>query len=293
MASFAEVREAMSLPLICAPMSGVSGPDLVSAACLAGIAGSFPTRNCRSLEQLDQWLVDIQRRRTAARDAGAKVGPLSTNLIIRGNDRLLEDTEATIRHNVDFVITSVGSPKDVVGPLNDAGICVLADVASMRHAELALQAGVGGLVLLSAGAGGHTGWANGFAFVRAIRAFYSGPVILAGGISDGAALWAAEVLGCDLAYMGTKFIATSESLASTEWRQALIEGSLDQIELGMAPNGVAASVIRGGPGSAGHTISGVSRVSTVAELVDETQAQYQAARAATLEALQLKAAVSA
>jgi len=129
--------------------------------------------------------------------------------------------------------------------------------------------------------------------VRAIRAFYSGPVIMAGGISDGAALWAAEVLGCDLAYMGTKFIATSESLAGPEWRQALIDGSLDQIELGMAPNGVAASTIRGGGGSAGHTISGVSRILTVSELVEETREQYAAARAATLAALQLGAATSA
>ena len=281
MASFAEIRQSMTLPLICAPMSGVSGPDLTAAACLAGIAGSFPTRNCRTPEQLEQWLTDIQARRRRARDEGTAVGPLSTNLIIRGNDRIMDDMHATIRHGVDFVITSVGSPKDVAGPLRDAGICVLADVASIRHAELALEAGCEGLVLLSAGAGGHTGWANGFAFARAVRAFFDGPMILAGGISDGAALWAAEVLGYDMSYMGTKFIATEESLASPEWKDALIGGSLDQIELGMAPNGVAASVIKGGPGSAGHTISGVTRVCTVAELVDEVRDEYNAAKAAT------------
>src|SRR5512139_2075690 len=164
-------------------MSGVSGPELVIASCLAGVVGSFPTRNCCSLEELDQWLISIQSARSAAKDAGRVVGPLSANLIIRGNQRIAEDTRALIRHKVDFVITSVGSPKDVVGPLHDAGIAVIADVASMHHTHRSLEAGVDGLVLLTAGAGGHTGWANGFAFVRAVRAEYSGPLVMAGGIS--------------------------------------------------------------------------------------------------------------
>lgn len=274
------------MPLIAAPMSGVSGPDLVVAACLAGIAGSFPTGNCKSIEELDSWLTGIQDQRARARDAGKPAGSLSVNIIIRGNKRIPEDIAAIIRHKVDFVITSVGSPKDICGPLNDAGICVLADVASMHHAERALEAGAGGLVLLSAGAGGHTGWANGFAFARGVRRTYDGPLVLAGGVSDGVALWAAEVLGYDMAYMGTRFIPTTESMASPEWKQTLVDIEFDEIEVGIAPNGVAASMIRGGRGSAGHTVSSVTRIMSAAEVVAETAAEYAAAKAATLARLQ-------
>lgn len=286
MATFFEVQHSLSLPLIAAPMSGVSGPDLVTAACLSGIAGSFPTGNCKSIEQLDSWLTGMQEARAMARDAGRPAGSLAVNIIIRGNKRIPEDIAAIIRHEVDFVITSVGSPKDICGPLNDAGICVLADVASMRHAELALEAGAGGLVLLSAGAGGHTGWANGFAFARAVRRMYDGPLVLAGGVSDGVALWAAEVLGYDMAYMGTRFIATTESMASAEWKQTLVDIEFDEIEVGMAPNGVAASMIKGGRGSAGHTVSSVRRIASVADVVSDTAAEYANARAETMARLQ-------
>ena len=285
MAIVPDFSSKLVLPLIAAPMSGVSTAELVTESCLAGIVGSFPTRNCRTVEELDAWLSSIQEARRRAEADGRPSGLLSANLVIRGNNRLSEDIEAIIRHGVDFVITSVGSPKDFVAPLHDAGIAVLADVASMHHAHRALEAGVDGLVLLSAGAGGHTGWANGFAFTRAVRAEYSGPVVLAGGISDGAALWAAIVLGCDLAYMGTKFIATHESAANDVYRQKLTEISFDEIELGMAPNGVAASSIKGGPGSAGHSVSGVTRIMSVREVVDETMAEWQAARTATASAL--------
>jgi len=274
---FRPIIEALPLPLIAAPMTGVSGPELVTASCLSGIAGSFPSGNCKTIDELDEWLTAIQGAREAARKAGAAVGPLAVNLIIRGNRRIAEDIEAIARHGVDFVITSVGSPAEVVGPLHDAGISVIADVASLHHGRRALEAGVDGLVLLTAGAGGHTGWANGFAFVRAVRAEYSGPVIMAGGISDGAALWSAVVLGCDLAYMGTRFIATEESRASNEYKQALVTSSLDDIELGIAPNGIAASSIRGGAGSAGHSVSGVREILSVREVVEEATREWQAA----------------
>jgi nitronate monooxygenase len=275
------ILSTLKLPLIAAPMTGVSGPDLVIAACREGIAASFPTGNCRTPEELDAWLTQMQSARSAARDAGDPAGALSANIIIRGNARIHTDIETLARHRVDFVITSVGSPVEVVGPLHDAGIAVLADVASMRHAELALEAGVDGLVLLSAGAGGHTGWANGLAFVRAVRSTYAGPVVLAGGISDGVALWASVVLGCDLAYMGTRFIATHESLAGDEWRNKLVEVSLDDIDVAVAPNGVKASFIRGGGGSAGHTVSGVSKLMSVHELIAETAAEFESARERT------------
>ena len=277
MATIADVIAALPLPLICAPMTGVSGPELAAAACVAGVAGSFPTRNCESIGELDEWLARIQAERAAAANAGARVGPLAVNLIIRGNRRIAEDIDQIVKHGVDFVITSVGSPVEVVAPLHAAGVSIIADVASMHHGMRALEAGVHGLVLLTAGAGGHTGWANGFAFVRAMRAEYAGPLVMAGGISDGAALWAARVLGCDLGYMGTKFIATTEARSSEEYRQALLTSSMDDVTLGVAPNGIAASSLRTGPGSAGHSVSGVHGITSAAELVETTQREWDAA----------------
>ena len=128
-----------------------------------------------------------------------------------------------LRHRPEMVITSVGSPAPVIGPLHEAGALVFADVASIRHAERAVAAGADGLVLLTAGAGGQTGWLNPFVFVRAVRAFFDGPLVLAGGITDGHALRAAQALGCDLAYMGTKFIATRESMADARYKEMLVD----------------------------------------------------------------------
>jgi nitronate monooxygenase len=208
-------RDRLSLPLIAAPMFLVSGVELVVAACRNGVIGSFPTVNCRSSEQLDQWLTDIDIRLKVHSDASGKPSaPVCANLIVhRSNARLEQDLAVLLRHRPEMVITSVGSPAPVIGPLHEAGALVFADVASIRHAERAVAAGADGLVLLTAGAGGQTGWLNPFVFVRAVRAFFDGPLVLAGGISDGHALRAAQALGCDLAYMGTKFIATRESMA--------------------------------------------------------------------------------
>ena len=192
----------------------VSGVELVVAACRNGVIGSFPTVNCREVELLDAWLSEIGERLQRHADAsGKRAAPVCPNLIVhRSNARLEEDVRMLLRHKPEMVITSVGSPAPVLQPLHDAGALVFADVASVRHAERAVAAGADGLVLLTAGAGGQTGWLNPFAFVRAVRAFFDGPIVLAGGISDGHALRAAEALGCDLAYMGTRFIATSMSL---------------------------------------------------------------------------------
>src|SRR6187401_1221179 len=219
------LKNRLRLPLIAAPMFLVSGPALVKAACNAGVIGSFPTANCRTLSELDRWLAEIK-----AETAGA--APFCPNLIVhRSNPRLADDLAAVLRARPEMVITSVGSPEPVMGPLKDAGCLVLADVASVRHAEKAVAAGVDGLVLLTAGAGGQTGWANPFAFVRAVRQFYRGPVVLAGGISDGHALRAAITLGADLAYMGTRFIATEESMASGKHKDMLVASELDDVVL--------------------------------------------------------------
>ncbi|MDQ0376053.1 NAD(P)H-dependent flavin oxidoreductase [Amycolatopsis thermophila] len=288
-------------------MTAVSGPDLVIAACRHGVVGSFPTHNARSPAQLGHWLTRMREVLPAA------AAPVAPNLVVhRSNPRLADDVACLVRHRVEVVITSVGSPEPVIQPLHDAGALVFADVATMRHVDRALAAGADGLVLLSAGAGGQTGWNNPFAFVRAVREGYDGPVVLAGGVSDGVALFAARMLGADLAYMGTRFIATEESLAGDDYRRALVEASLDDIVLSRGPSGLPANFLAGsfaaagsgGSGehpatfdfrslvdpprawAAGHTAHGVRRVQSVAELVESTRAEYHTAhRAVPLDSL--------
>jgi nitronate monooxygenase len=309
--AFAQLRHRLRLPLIAAPMFLVSGVELVVAACRNGVVGAFPTANCRSAEELDAWLGEIRRRVHEIKEAA----PICPNLIVhRSNPRVMEDLAVLLRHAPELVITSVGSPQAVIGPLHDAGALVLADVASLRHAERALAAGADGLVLLTAGAGGQTGWLNPFAFVRAVRRSFAGPIVLAGGIADGRALHAAEVLGADLAYMGTKFIATAESLAPEAYKAMLVESSADDVMLtraftGLQTNMLRPSLVASGLDpdalperapidvakdidagnrpkrwrdvwSAGHAVSGVDAVLTAAELIERTAAEYAAARAA-------------
>jgi len=310
----ASLKSRLRLPLIAAPMFLVSGPALVKAACRAGVIGSFPTANCRTVEELDRWLVDMSDDlKSAADQTGQAPAPLCPNLIVhRSNTRVPDDLAAVLRHKTEMVITSVGSPEPVLKPLKDAGCLVLADVASVRHAEKAVAAGVDGLVLLTAGAGGQTGWVNPFAFVRAVRKFWDGIVVMAGGMADGQAIAAAETLGCDLAYMGTKFIATRESLAKDAYKAMLVKSRLDDVLLTRAFTGLETNMLRPSISaagldpdnlpvrgaidvakdinaserdkpnakrwkdiwSAGHSVSGVADVPSVAELVERTAAEY-------------------
>ena len=311
-------RDRLGLPLIAAPMFLVSGVELVVAACRNGVIGSFPTVNCRTTEQLEQWLAEIEGRLQRHSDAsGQPAAPICANLIVhRSNARLAQDLAVLLRHKPEIVITSVGSPAPVIGPLHDAGALVFADVASIRHAERAIAAGADGLVLLTAGAGGQTGWLNPFAFVRAVRAFFDGPLVLAGGIADGHALRAAEALGCDLAYMGTKFIATRESMADIRYKEMLAASSADDVLLTSAFTGLQTNMLRpsieaagldpdhlpprgaidigkdidigareNSPRrwkdvwSAGHSVSGVTEVLSADEMIARTRAEYQAAAA--------------
>ena len=307
-------RDRLSLPLIAAPMFLVSGVDLVVATCRNGVIGAFPTVNCRSAEQLDDWLGDIEDRlRRHSEQSGKAAAPICPNLIVhRSNARLDQDLKVLLRHKPEIVITSVGSPAPVLALLHDSGALVFADVASIRHAERAVAAGVDGLVLLTAGAGGQTGWLNPFVFVRAVRAFFDGPIVLAGGIGDGHALRAAHALGCDLAYMGTKFIATNESMADARYKEMLVASSADDILLTTAFTGLQTNMLRPSIAaaglnpddlpqrgaidiaedidigaresrpkrwrdiwSAGHSTSGVTEVLPVDELVARTLAEYR------------------
>ncbi|MBN8978730.1 MAG: nitronate monooxygenase [Rhizobiales bacterium] len=297
----------------------VSGVDLVSAACAAGVIGAFPTVNCRTSDELESWLTEIETRLAKVAEHGSRpVAPWCANLIVhRSNVRLNDDLAILLRHKPEVVITSVGSPAPVIDPLHEVGALVLADVATIRHAERAVAAGADGLVLLTAGAGGQTGWLNPLAFVRAVRSFFDGPVVLSGGVSDGAALLAAQAMGCDLAYMGTKFIATKESLAKPAYRDMLVKARADDVLLtraftGLETNMLRPSIVAAGLDpdnlpvrgtidigkdisiesrekqptrwrdvwSAGHSVSGVEAVVSVADLVSQTRAEYDAARVA-------------
>ena len=280
--------EALPIPMVVAPMTAISTPALVAAARAGGVVGAFPTSNCASIDELERWLdeIDSSARRDAAR--GVVPGPVCANLIVaRSNKRLDEDVACVVRRRIPLVITSVGSPAPVVAPLHAAGCLVLADVASVAHAKKALAAGADGLVLLSAGAGGHTGWANPFAFTRAVRAFYDGPLVVTGGMADGEALWAAIALGCDAGMFGTRFIACPESGASPGWRSAILESSMDDIVLSKAPNGLAASLMASGGGSAGHTAGSVTESLPAPRVLDEIQREWTNARSRTREQLDL------
>lgn len=297
----------LRLPVIAAPMTDVSGPALVAEACGAGIVGSFPSHNAADPAELRRWLEEINARRDASS------GPVAVNLVVHPtNHRLRADLAEVVRAGVEVVVASVGSPRSIVDPLHDAGVSVLADVASMRHAERAAETGVDGLVLLTAGAGGQTGWANPLAFVRSVRGFFDGLVVLAGGVCDGAGVLAAQVLGADLVHVGTRFIASAESLAAPSYRAAVAAATLDDVTTTTQVTGLAANVLaewlRGVPPAdpsgqpepagafsldrllsqrgvwaAGHSAGGVHDVLPVAEIVARLEQELRAARAELLE----------
>jgi nitronate monooxygenase len=280
--SLRDIFAGLALPMIVAPMTAVSTPGLVAAACANGVMGAFPTNNCRSGAELDEWFAAIAEQVRRDTPAGAPPGALIANLIVsKANARLEDDIACVVRHRVPIVITSVGNPAPYIGDLRAGGCRVLVDVASIAHVHKALAAGADGLVLLSAGAGGHTGWANPFAFVRAVRHVFDGPLVLAGGMSDGAALWGAITLGYDAGMFGTRFIATDESGAPDAWRQAILDATMDDITLDAGPTGVPASLLRNGGGSGGHTVSSVHRHMTAAEVIAAIRDDWDQARART------------
>jgi nitronate monooxygenase len=311
------IARRLRLPLIAAPMLAVSGPELAIAACKAGVIGSFPLANARSIEGVDAWLKQIETELSRAADENPErpPAPFCPNLIIKRSE-MRSELQALVKHRVELVITSVGSPLEAIGPLHDVGCTVFADVATLHHTRRAIAAGVDGLILLTAGAGGQTGWLNPLSFVRSVREMFEGPIVLAGGISDGAALWAAEVLGCDLAYMGTKFIATHESMAAPGYKKMLVESGMDDVMLTQAFTGLDTNMLKPsmlaagldpatlpprvsneeaakrfsskavveGPRrykdiwSAGHSVSGVTSLQTAAALVQQTFEEYREAR---------------
>lgn len=222
------LQDNLALPVIGAPMFIVSQPELVLAQCMAGIVGSFPALNARPKELLDEWLTTITAQIDGARraDPGRKVAPFAVNQIVHhSNDRLDHDVALCVRHKVPMIITSLRAPGDVVKEVHGYGGIVFHDVINVRHAQKALEAGVDGLILVAAGAGGHAGTLSPFVLVSEVRRFWDGPIALSGAMTNGRQILAAQAMGADLAYMGTRFIPTPEANAVDAYKRMIVEST--------------------------------------------------------------------
>jgi len=300
--TFDELKDRLRLPVVAAPMFLVSGPDLVIAAGQAGVLGAVPSVNARTPEELQGWLERI---------AGTlEDRPFAINLIVQsvGASRYESDLALIEAMRPPVVITSVGSPAAAAARIHEYGGLVFHDVTTLRHAKKAIEAGVDALILVTAGAGGHTGYANPFAFVSQVRDFWDGPIVLGGGISDGQGVAAARALGADLVYMGTRFAATQESLASDQYKALLVSETMADVFTTDRISGLSANFLRGsiaGAGldpealperlgvfkpnlpeqlkawrdiwSGGHGVGTIVDVPPVAELVERLAAAYDAA----------------
>jgi nitronate monooxygenase len=223
-ANWAAVRAQLSLPVVAAPMFLVSGPDLVIEACRSGIIGSFPTMNARTSEDLDDWLAQMDLAFQQIREETGRSPIWAPNLVVhRTNSRLQADIDALAKYRPPIVITALGSPAAVIEQVQAWGGLVFADVNSVPFAKRAAESGVDGLVLVCAGAGGHTGHLNPFAFLSDVRAFFDGPIVIAGGITTGAMVRSVEVMGAELAYIGTPFIATPEAIAPQGHKDMVVD----------------------------------------------------------------------
>ncbi|MBT8080277.1 MAG: nitronate monooxygenase family protein [Gammaproteobacteria bacterium] len=309
---FRDLRAKLRLPVVVAPMFLVSGPEIVIASCRAGVIGSFPAPNARTIDDFEAWLdritseLELMRRDSVA---GA-TDVWAQNLIVHSTYKRLDAELALLqKYRPPIVITALGSPKRVIEAVHDYGGLVIADVNSVPLARKAAAAGADGLALVSAGAGGHTGQMAGFAFVPAVREFFDGVLILAGGIGDGKAIRAAEILGAELSYMGTRFIAAKESNAFAPYKQMVVESDFSDLVLtnsftgahayylrpsivaaGLDPDNLAAKSRMDLSGSekevkawkdiwsAGQGIGTIHGIETVAEIVDELADGYEAAR---------------
>ncbi|MFJ3462233.1 NAD(P)H-dependent flavin oxidoreductase [Achromobacter spanius] len=307
------LRDQIRLPVIGAPMFLVSGPQLVVAQCAAGIIGTFPSLNARPQEQLHEWITRIEDGLAARRLAAPSetVAPYGVNLIVHpSNPRWEGDLAICAERRVPLLITSLHAPEAVVKAAHSYGGLVYHDVTNVRHAKRALDAGADGLILVAAGAGGHAGQMNPIALVNEIRAFYDGPLALSGCISHGKDILAAQVLGCDFAYMGTRFIATRESLAGDAYREMVLAAQAGDVTYTAYFSGVPANylsesilaagldpVVLGSNGvappanmdkssrpkawkdvwSAGQGVGAVQEVLGVAELVAQLEGEYREA----------------
>jgi nitronate monooxygenase len=308
---FAELRATLRLPVVCAPMFLVSGPDLVLAACRSGIVGSFPAPNARTLDVLEEWLDRITSELSLMKrnQVAGSTQVWAQNLVMHSTyERLDAELALVEKYQPPIVITALGSPKRAIEVVHGYGGLVIADVNSVEFARKAADTGVDGLALVAAGAGGHTGQMAGFAFVPAVREFFDGILLLAGAIGDGRAVRAAEILGAELSYMGTRFIAAEESIAFQPYKQMVVESRFEDLLMTNSFTGAHAyylkpSIINAGldPSnlpvkgkmdlsgtetkvkawkdvwSAGQGVGTIRSVEPVATIVDRLEQEYRAA----------------
>ena len=236
----------LSLPVIAAPMFLISGPKLVIECCKNGIVGTFPALNQRNSEGFEKWIVEIKTAlKTFEEETGSKAAPFGVNLIVhQTNPRLQADLAICIKQQVPIIITSLGAVPQLVGAVHSYGGMVFHDVIKKRHAEKAAEAGVDGLILVSAGAGGHAGTLNPMPFIAEIKQFFKKTILLSGCISNGRDVASALQMGADLAYMGTRFINTKESMATEEYRNMIIDSGASDIVYTAAISGVSANFLR-------------------------------------------------
>jgi nitronate monooxygenase len=307
----------LALPVIGAPLFIVSAPDLVIAQCKAGIVGSFPALNARPKELLEEWIVRIKTELAAYERAnpGKPVAPFAVNQIVHAsNDRLEHDIAICVKHQVPIMITSLRPPKEVVEAAHSYGGIVLHDVISLRHAEKAADQGVDGLILVCAGAGGHAGMLSPLALMPEVRQFFKGTIALSGAIATGRSVLAAQAIGADLAYVGTRFIATREANAPDGYKKMIVESRAADIvytplftgvhgnylkhsvaAAGLDPENLPTadkSTMNFGSGGnmkskawrdvwgAGQGVGGIEDAPSVAELVARLEEEYEAARLA-------------
>jgi nitronate monooxygenase len=303
----------LRLPVIASPMFIASGPALVAAQCKAGIIGSFPALNARPAEMLDTWLTELQTELAAFKLANPDlpIGAIAVNQIVHhSNERLAHDVAVCVKHQVPIIISSLRAPpKEMLDAIHSYGGIVLHDVISLRHAHKALEAGVDGLILVAAGAGGHAGTLSPFALVGEVRKFFNGPIALSGAIATGDAVLAAQAMGADFAYIGSRWLATKESNVVEAYRAAIVAGTAADVIYtnlftGVHGNYLKQSIVAAGldpdnlpiadktamnfGGSAakawrdvwgvGQGIGLMEDIPTVGEMVDRLEREYRAAR---------------
>ena len=244
----------LEIPVIGAPMFIVSGPELVIEQCKAGIVGSFPALNARPQSMLDEWLTRIKAELSeyAAAHPQRKIAPFAVNQIAHAsNNRLIQDMESCVRHQVPIVITSLRPPAEIVTAVHEYGGLVFHDVINLRHAMKAIEQGVDGVIAVCSGAGGHAGTTSPFALIKEIREEFDGTIILSGSMSRGNDVFAAQAIGADLAYIGTRFIATEEANAPTEYKEMIVASRSADIVYSSLFTGVHGSYLKGSIVNAG------------------------------------------
>ncbi|MDC9808514.1 NAD(P)H-dependent flavin oxidoreductase [Rhizobium binxianense] len=309
------LKDKLRLPVIGSPLFIISHPKLTLAQCKAGVVGAFPALNARPESQLDEWLAEITEE-LARHDAAhpeRPAAPFAVNQIVHmSNKRLEHDLTLCVKYKVPIVISSLGAVPEVNAAVHSYGGIVLHDIINNRHAHSAIRKGADGLIAVAAGAGGHAGTLSPFALIQEIREWFGGPLLLAGAISTGGAILAAEAMGADMAYIGSPFIATQEARAADAYKQAIVEGAAGDIVYsnfftGIHGNYLKPSIVAAGmdpdnlpladpskmdfeqaTGGAkawkdiwgsGQGISAIKAVEPVANLVDRLEAEYRAARA--------------